>query len=163
MRSKFFAVCTTILGILMVVSCSKVTTLATFYNTKPEFLSDEGDGALILRAYGKGKNKQDALAQAQINAVKEIVFSGVAVPGDPMMSRPLLCEVNAHEKYAFFFNDFFRENGAYRQFVDYADTHKGKVDINWNATQAKVSTTIRVERAELKIFLQKQGIIKSEK
>lgn len=163
MKSKFFTVCTAILGILTVVSCSKVTTLSTFYTAKPEFLSDEGDGALILRAYGKGKNKQDALDQAQINAVKEIVFNGVAVPGNPMVSRPLLCEVNAHEKYATFFNDFFHENGAYRQFVDYADAHKGNVDISWNATQAKVSTTIRVERAELKTFLQKQGIIKSTK
>ena len=163
MKSNLFAVCTAILGILMVASCSKVTTLSTFYNTKPEFLSDEGDGALILRAYGKGRNKQDALAQAQINAVNEIVFNGVTVPGNPVLSRPLLCEVNAHEKYADFFNDFFRENGAYRKFVDYANIHKGKADINWNATQAKVSTIIRVERAELKTFLQKLGIIKSTK
>ena len=109
-----------------------------------------------------GENRRDALAQAQINAVREVIFTGVTVPNNPMLSRPLLYEVNAQEKYADFFNDFFKKNGTYRMFVD--DTkRKGRSDINWNAAQAKVSTTIRVERAELKAYLQAQGIIQSPK
>lgn len=161
MKPRGFIAGMALLCLFAVVSCSRVTTLSAFYATQPEYLYDAGDGSITVRTYGQGKNRQKALEQARKNAVREIIFKGINVPGNTSLSRPLVNEVNAAEKYEQFFNNFFQDNGKYAKFIDKTDSRKDREEIHWNASQAKLSTIIRIDRAELKAFLQQEGIIKT--
>lgn len=136
------------------------TTMQSFYSTATEYLNDEGDGSLTLRAYGQGRYRRDALMQARKNAVSDVLFKGIAVPGNTTLSRALVLETNGRERHEDFFNEFFKDGGAYTRFVDHADRRYHTNEKHWNGTQVKISTTVRVRRAELKNYLKEQGIIK---
>ena len=67
-----------------------------------ECLGVEGDGSQTIRAYGFGKDKDDAVEQAQKNAVYAVIFKGIT-KGSGCNMKPLLTEVNAREKYEDYF------------------------------------------------------------
>jgi hypothetical protein len=68
--------------------------------------------------------------------------------------------VNAEERHAEFFAAFFADGGKYKDFVSMNDrkdhtNEKVKKDI-----QVGWSLTVRIKRAELKKYLEEEGIIK---
>ncbi|MBQ3172690.1 MAG: hypothetical protein IJB03_05690 [Alistipes sp.] len=148
-------------GAMLFVSCNQqLVTNEAFHPVKCEFLNAEGDGSITLRAYGQGRHRGDAIEQARKNAVREVMLVGVNVPGDHVMSRPLITEVNAEEKYAAFLNDFFKDDSDYKQFVSKRDRRHNSNEKHWSGTQMKISTTVRVLRADLEQYLRENGIIK---
>lgn len=64
-----------------------------------------------LRAWGRGKNRTDAIEQAKKNAVRDVLFKGVVAGSRECSVRPLITEVNAQERYASYFNDFLETEG----------------------------------------------------
>lgn len=58
------------------------------------------------------KTREDAIEQACKNAVRDVLFKGVQTPENTILSRPLIREINAEEKYQYFFNPFFADGGA---------------------------------------------------
>lgn len=59
-----------------------------------------------------GKTREDAIEQACKNAVRDVLFKGVQTPENTeSSSRPLIREINAEEKYQYFFNPFFADGG----------------------------------------------------
>ena len=81
-----------------------------------ECLGVEGDGSQTIRAYGFGKDKDDAVEQAQKNAVYAVIFKGIT-KGSGCNMKPLLTEVNAREKYEDYFDNFFKDDGPFEDFV----------------------------------------------
>lgn len=126
-----------------------------------ECISVESDGSLTLRVHSLGRNRYDAKDQARKDAIYEVIFKGVKVEGNQMLSRPLLYEVNAEEKYQDFFNGFFADGGKFMEYSSMKDkkagssTRKGKGGI-----QVEKGITIRVLRPQLKKYLIEQNIIK---
>jgi hypothetical protein len=146
---------------MMLVACkSHQVSMDAFYPTKCEYLNSEGDGSITVRAYGSGRNNVDAFAQARKNALQEVIFKGIAVPGNAYLSRPLIMEVNAEEKYAEFFNAFFADNGPYEEFVSKQDRRLVTNEKEFSGTQKKTSTTVRVLRSQLQKYLKENNIIK---
>lgn len=146
---------------LILGSCNvhKVSTEA-YYSTKCVYLNDEGDGSITVRAYGRGAYRNDAVEQARKNAVRQVIFEGVDVPGNVSLSRPLILEVNAAEKYESFFNNFFKDDGPYTQFFARKDRRLRTNEKVWTDTQVKIATTIRIFRSDLKEYLKENNIIK---
>ena len=154
--------CIAVLGFVLTLASCNVhkTSTQAFFPTKCEYLNDEGDGSITVRAYGQGSYRNDAVEQARKNAVRQIIFEGITVPGNSNLSRPLVTEVNAEEKYEDFFYRFFQDDGAYRDFVSREDRRLRTNEKHWSGTQVKISTTIRVMRADLKEYLKLNQIIK---
>jgi hypothetical protein len=125
-------------------------------------LNVELDGSITVRITGEGRNRFDAKEQARKNAVYNVLFKGVQVENqrNTPLTRPLILEVNAEERHAEFFAAFFADGGKYKDFVSMNDrkdhtNEKVKKDI-----QVGWSLTVRIKRAELKKYLEEEGIIK---
>ena len=144
---------------LIVMSCASNKT-SSYYPSATTYMNDEGDGSITLRAYGQGRNRSDAIEQARKNAVRDVIFKGVNVPGNALLSKPLVTTVNAEEKFQDFFNPFFADGGGYTRFVSREDRRIGSNKKEINTKQVKFAHTVRVLRADLKKYLIDNGVIK---
>jgi len=146
---------------MLATSCGTVKkTSASFYDTKTQYLNNEADGSITVRATGIGRNRFDAIDQARKNALRDMIFNGIEVPGNTVISKPLVMTVNAQEKYEDFFNAFFADGGDYENFVSNADRKIVSNRKDRNKIQAKVTITTRLYRPELKEYLKQAEIIK---
>lgn len=148
--------------------CSEVnaqkSAISSFYSSETECLSVSNDGSQILKAWGHGKKKKDAVKEAMRNAVRDVIFNGIHAGSKECSIRPILMEVNAQEKYEDFFYTFFADEGAFLNFVTdetpkklyFFDTKEKKR----NKQQVKVGMVARVQRAALQKYLKQEGILK---
>lgn len=150
---------------LAVTSCStsKTTDISSEYafaTFETECLGVELDGSQTLRAWGKGKNKADAIEQAKKNAVRDVLFKGINAGSGECNKRPLILEVNAQEKYEYYFNAFFRDGGEYKKYVSSEDENKTSKVRAKHSTQENYGVVVRVKCAELRQRLIDDNIIK---
>lgn len=125
-----------------------------------ECMGVENDGSQTLRVWALGRNKVDALEQAKKNAVKEVIFKGIRNGSKECNMRPIIYEVNAEEKYQYYFNVFFKDGGDYKQYVSMEDRRPLTNKKENTKTQVKYGVTVRVLRAELQQRLIDDKIIK---
>lgn len=137
----------------------KEVKVSSYIPTKTVYMNTEGDGSITVRAHGHGTNRNDAIKQAAKNALHDVIFEGVAVPGNAELSKPLVMAVNAEEKYAAFFNAFFADGGEYKKFVTTEDRKSGSNKKEKNEVNVKLGTTVRILRSELKLYLIDNGIV----
>ena len=104
-------------AVLMAIGCSPRNITSAYNTPEPIYMNDEADGSITVRAFGEGRNLYDAKTQARKNALRAVIFKGISVPGNAYLSRPLVTELNAQEKYEAFFNEFFKDHGPYEKFV----------------------------------------------
>ncbi|MBQ7042098.1 MAG: hypothetical protein IJN66_05280 [Muribaculaceae bacterium] len=159
---KIFAVCL-ITMTLAITSCRTNTEIANEYafaTFETECLGVELDGSQTLRAWGKGKNKADAIEQAKKNAVRDVLFKGINAGSGECNKRPLILEVNAQEKYEYYFNKFFADGGEYKKYISSEDENKTSRIKAKHSTQENYGVVVRVKRAELRQRLIDDNIIK---
>lgn len=84
-------------------------------------IGKELDGGATLISIGSGRNKRDAISQAKKNALHQIIFIGTDSKNNTCLNQPLVGEVNAIEKYADFFNEFFNDKGEFKNYVTRKD------------------------------------------
>lgn len=89
--------------LLVFAGCSSKKSVSSYHSFESECLAVELDGSETLRAWGRGKNRTDAIEQAKKNAVRDVLFKGVAAGSRECSVRPLVTEVNAQERYAYYF------------------------------------------------------------
>lgn len=150
--------CMLAIGLLAGCSSSKTTT-SSYYASAPTYLNNESDGSITVRAYGQGRNRSDAIEQAAKNAVHEVIFKGINIPGNALLSKPLVTAVNAEEKFQRFFNAFFVDGGEYMRFVTTEDRRTGSDHKEKNRIQIKCAITVRILRPQLQNYLIDNGII----
>ncbi len=151
-----------IIFIFLLAGCSKTitnVTSSTAYTTpEPICIGIERDGSQTLRVWGKGSNVADAIEQAKKNAVYEVLFRGIRGTGE-CERCPLVPEVNARERYANYFNPFFKDGGEYQKFV--TEEVAGKT----SCLEAKGSSIISygvivtVDREGLRQQLERDGVL----
>ena len=124
-----------------------------------ECLGVEGDGSQTIRAYGFGKDEDDAVEQAEKNAVYDVIFKGIT-KGSGCNMKPLLTEVNAREKYEDYFDNFFKDDGPFEDFVSMADERMFGREDTRNALGRRYAVVVRVLRSELRMKLKEDGILK---
>ena len=123
-------------------------------------LGVELDGSQTLRVQGYGRNKNDAKEQAMKNAVYAVIFDGIRDGVEGCNMRPLVTEVNARERYEDYFDIFFSDKGAYKEYVSMRDTKKRSADKEKDRIGYSYDLTVRVLRPELKARLKADNIIK---
>lgn len=148
-------------GVLLSISCRKTTEVSSSYAYTPQesvCLSADPDGSVVLRVWGSGANKADAIEHAKKKALQEVLFSGINKGLKTI--DPLLYEVNAEEKYSYYFSVFFQDGGEY---LNYITTDKSKRDSDVKAIsdfQDKYGVVVTVYRDALRQDLIKNGILK---
>lgn len=143
-------------------SCKTPTQISSEYayaTFQTECLGVELDGSQTLRVFGKGKNKADAIEQAKKNAVRDILFRGINAGSGECSKRPLVNEVNAQEKYAYYFNPFFKDKGNYLNFVKLDEKRLSRIKSS-NSTQENWGVVVTVDRSALEQQLINDNIIK---
>lgn len=140
------------------------TNAAAYSTYNVECLGVELDGSQTLRAWGLGKNKKDAVEQAQKEAVRTVIFKGIHEGISGCNTKPIIFEVNAEEKYEDYFNAFFKDGGEYLKYVSMEDEKKDgpfKKDKDKEKSQhfVKYGITVRVLRSELKQRLETDNIL----
>lgn len=138
--------------------------IAGNYNYETECLGVEMDGSQTLRAWGSGRNRSDAVEQANKNAVRDVIFKGIRAGKSECNMKPLVGEVNAQEKYEDYFNAFFADGGPYKEFISSKEGSNLHTELIKNRKQAGSQETYRVTtcvlRAQLKARLIQDNIIK---
>ncbi len=159
MKKSYLAVLALLLFASMPIEAKKDKSLVAFENMPIECLNVELDGSQTLRVYGKGRNRTDAIEQAKKNAVREVLFNGIKSGNGGCNTQPIMLEVNAAEKYEYYFNVFFKDRGDYRKFISMEDQRTNTKKHGKSDTQAYYAITVRVLRPELKQRLIDDGII----
>jgi hypothetical protein len=158
-----FKVLLTVSLLTLLVSCSTKKSVSTVYTYTSECLGVELDGSQTLKAWGNGRNREDAVEQAKKNAVRDVIFRGVREGRQDCNQKPLVFEVNAQEKYEDYFNRFFADGAGYREFISLKDERifdKLKRDKQRTSESVTHGVIVRVLRSELKQKLIQDGILK---
>jgi hypothetical protein len=152
-----------ILSILVFLfSCQSQKNIAGNYTYKTECAGDADNGHFLLKAWGKGLNKKEAIENARKNALKDVLFLGVFT-GDATCARnAMLTEVNAMEKNKSFFEKFFARNGDYKDFIK---ERKNGVNPKYDKKKSRFGvvygTILIFKQTELDNYLTKKGVKKS--
>lgn len=155
---KVFSILTVALVVLLFAGCKSET--GAYYDYETVCLNTESDGSITVRVWGEGRNISDAMHQAKKNAVDEVLFKGITRGLSGYMSRPVVPEVNAREKYQDYFNQFFKDGGEYEKYVTWKDRRWGTSQRKKVGTQVKWGITMRVLVPELKAKMKEDGILK---
>lgn len=158
MKRVLFALCAVLA--FAWVGCRSSNDMGSYYEHETTFLNRELDGSLTLRAWGAGRNRNDAMEQAKKNAVNDVLFKGIRNTGDAYTSKALVTEVNAREKYRDYFDRFFADGGAYSKYVSMEDTRAGSKTSVSNKVQKTYGITVRVLVPQLRQRLQQDGVLK---
>lgn len=142
-------------------SCKPAIELPSEYahmSFKAECLGKDQSGNQILRIWGRGKNRSEAIAQALRNAVSTVLFDGVQGSGE-CDKRPILSVPNSREVFEGYFINFFADNGPYTEYVNIDEKRTSRIMAK-NTTTELWSITVSVNRPKLRIKLISDGIIK---
>ena len=147
------------LAMLMAGGVKAQTSTSAYYDYEVECLGVELDGSQTVRVWGVGRNKKDAVEQAKKNAVWAVIFDGIKDGAEGCNMRPLITEVNAKERYEDYFNIFFTDNGAYKDYVSVRDTKLRSGGRSKDKLGYSYDITIRVLRPQLKARLKSDNLI----
>lgn len=144
---------------VLALTGAEAQTQTVYARSSVRCLGVELDGSQTLRVQGYGRNRSDAKEQAMKNAVWAVIFDGIRDGVEGCNMRPLVTEVNARERYEDYFNLFFADNGAYKEYVSLRDTKKRSGGRVKDKQGYAYDLTIRVLRAELKARLKADNVI----
>ena len=121
------------------------------YTHEIECMGSEGDGSFTVKAWGKGKNRSDALEQAKKEALKEVLFKGIRNGKPDCDMRPILNAPNILETKADYFDNFFKDGGDYKKFVSNKDESLLKKErVKGRDGDVMYGVVVRVLKSELK-------------
>ncbi len=126
-----------------------------YISTGVDFIS-EANGVLKLRSTGEGTNVKNAAVDAEINALKLVLFRGV--PGssvvDPLLSTDESKIMNQHQKY---FNSFFNE----KRYITFIKSSDNAIKIQSNKSNNKrVLLVVEINLQSLKKDLESFGVVR---
>ena len=159
-KGKLYIISTIV--ILNMMSCKTPIHISSDYasaNFQTECMRVELDGSQTLRAFGKGKNKKEAIEQAKKNAVRDVIFKGINAGSSECNKRPLVNEVNAIEKHSYYFNLFFKDKGEYASYVKLDEKKTSRIKSK-SSSQENWGVVVTVDREGLKSKLINDKIIK---
>jgi hypothetical protein len=146
-------------------SCSRYNSrhkgTAGYYSFQTECLGTEYDGSVTVRAWGKGRYRFDAVDQARKEAVRTILFKNMRNSNQPGcdLAIPLLNSENYLQTHAAFFNDFFKDDGPYADFVSRKDEALASKERKDAKKEATFGVVVRVKRSALRDYLIKNKIL----
>lgn len=158
---KLFFTSISILFVFALMSCkSPQKAISGNYSYKTECLGIENDGSQIVKAWGNGRSRDEAIEDARKTAVRDVIFYGIRNGKQECNVKPVVGEVNARDKYTEYFNEFFADKGVYTQFISERynmEVTKGKKQAGALETY---SVIVCVLRQDLIPKLKNDGILK---
>ena len=134
---------------------------AGFYKYEVECEGSEMDGSQLVRAFGTGKNREDAIEQAKKIAIHAVIFKGVRLGEQGCQMKPLVYNMNAEEEYQDYFNGFFKDGGKFQDFISTKDVPgKTKIKEKGEGREKAFGIIVTVKVPELKKELISKGIVK---
>lgn len=147
-------------SLLLLFGCkTPATSVAGNYIYKTECLGNKMDGTIILKTWGNGKDKTEAIVQAQKNAIRDVLFTGILDGKSDCEHKPLLTEVNVQQKNESYFTAFFSKRGDYSDFIN-TENSKNKAEVKPARNGVTTGVVVKVLKAELKQKMISDGIIK---
>jgi hypothetical protein len=149
--------------ILTTSACDPQRKIAAYNTFQTECLGVEMDGSQTLKAWGTGRNRHDAVEQAKKNAVRDVLFKGIIAGKPECQVKPVLMEVNVHEKNENYFNRFFADGGEFRKYVSLRDEKIARRflrDKQKARDQVNRSAIVRIDRPGLISKMKEDGILK---
>jgi len=148
------------ISLFLIVSCKTSGSLSGSYSHEIECMGSELDGSVTLKAWGKGRNRFDAIEQAKKEAINAVLFVGIRNGKPECDSRPILNVPNIRENKVDYFNNFFKNEGDYKKFTSNKDESLGKKErVNGRDGEVMFGFIIRVMRSELKKKMIADGIL----
>lgn len=151
------------LALMMVfASCDPQQKIAGNYTYDTECQGIAGDGQWSVRAFGKGKNKIEALAVAKRNALEEILFKGLRKGMAGCDQRPVLTDPNIREREQAYFGKFFSEGGEYLNYVSLKpNSYEKKMKIE-GESNFTFGFELHVDYVKLKEKMKTDNLIKQQ-
>ena len=149
------------IGSLLLSGCKTNYAVSSDYTHEIECMGSEPDGSINLQTWSKGKSPAIALARAEKNVIKEVLFKGIR-DGQPGCDiRPILNTPNIRESEAEYFNSFFRDGGTYEKFVTgKKSSFENKDRSNGKGDDILYGFVIRVLKSDLTKQMIKDGLLK---
>lgn len=126
------------------------TAQAQAYSGTVNHVAKETDGVYTLNAFGTGKNKEEAVANAKENVISVLLFQGI--PGTDISAPLITDKAKALNEHARYFKNMFGER-TYERFI--MSTYL-LGDPKKNKKQAEVEIKINV--AALRADLEQNGV-----
>ena len=138
--------------VLMVLTgCkSKEITTTAFHNYSTECLGKSMDGNHTLRVWASGRNRADAIEQAKKKAVYDMVFTGIQSGSGECNAYPIVDEANARKKYEDYFDLFFADGGAYKNYVSSSNQKKSAIQRYYGDGTQTFGIIVTVNRSSLR-------------
>ena len=147
---------------LFAACAQKKKTTAPFLKYEVECMGTEMDGSQMVKAYGKGKNKLDAIEQAKKVAIEAVLFKGVR-SGEGCNPQPLIPNPNARKQNETYFNKFFSDGGIFQNFIYMGDSQDRYIEVKQSTSKEVVyGVVMTIKTTQLKDELIKKGIIEKE-
>jgi hypothetical protein len=149
------------LSVLMtlVFACKPKQVISTnaFLNYEVTSAGVGAQGTSLVKAWGQGKKKADAIEDAKRNAIHALIFKGIPNSSD---MRPLVPTPGAEQQHRNYFDAFFAENGTYQKFASVDADSWDKVDRISTGKGYKYGVVVVVQRDQLIRELEAAGIMK---
>lgn len=164
---KIIAIFVSFILLFVTLSCNKRSfnqtsknTTAGFYEYEVECLGTDLDGSQQLRSYGTGANREDAREQAKKNAVYNVLFKGTRLGRTGCDLRPVVFSINTYDEKREFFNEFFKDGGAYKNFVTKEDApRQTKNRLKAEGREKVFGMRLTVLVSELRKEMKSKGIV----
>lgn len=146
-----------ILSLLLLSGCRTYQDPQMYHTYAPRALSVESDDTYVIRVQGKGQTREDAVNNAQINALRDVIFKDIQVTfGDHKTLLRLINNPSVEEKNAEFFSNFLSAKSNYDRFVS---AEKNNQEYFSSPDSKIVLMNVKVKRKELKEYLKDMGVL----
>ncbi|MBQ9077130.1 MAG: hypothetical protein IJY31_04740 [Muribaculaceae bacterium] len=154
---KFFV---SILCAILVVlpSVAKDNTEVTF-DYQIEGVGTGSQGTDLVQVWVMCKKPNITDVQIGRCAVKGILFKGFSSKEFRQQRKPLAGSANVEQQHADFFNEFFKDDGAFSNYVQVISNTRKVVKLE--KKQYKVGATVTVLKEQLRKDLEAAGILKN--
>lgn len=129
---------------------SKEVTTTAFHSYSTECLGKSMDGSQTLRVWASGRNRADAIEQAKKKAVYDMVFTGIQAGSGECNAYPIVDEANARKKYEDYFDLFFADGGAYKEYVSSSNQKKSAMQRHYGDGTQTFGIIVTVNRSALR-------------
>lgn len=129
----------------------------------PTVLALNNDGSVVVKVWGTGSTKSQAIDNALQSAVAAAIYDGfregAGLAGRGPL-RPLVATANARNKFSYYFEPFFSKGGQYLRYVrEDRDNNNSRVESNTSGRIGMAVVAV-VERSALRQKLIEDDIIK---
>jgi hypothetical protein len=146
-----------ILGIILITglySCSSKIQPYSSYSGEVNFLFKEEQGTMVVESTGYGKYQSEAAIDAQISAIKVLLFKGL--PGTELNVPLIENENDAKSKHNDYFQNLFQQ-GSYMKFIMSSTESTNPIKKGGNKT---ITLDIKINYNSLRIDLEQNQIIR---